>query len=273
MKGASSYENLKMTCYIKKNQMNLTCFTFPSFNSSINFINSLPRFPILYIIDSATCCYLVRSSLKIRNPLYSLVLSLLMVTTPDSISSYFTTNRVALLSDQYLAPIHLLIWLLFNFSPYDIIYRVSRSISPVLSFFAGLNAGRETTLGVDIAQDRYNFWVYKIVFAVLFASAKAIEISFIGRCMLQKVRSPGPALFEATLAAMFYYWITQSGSFFPSVVLPLETAKFITIMLSSILNVLRHYVRDEYYSRMWSTFENVFGSFIPYYGKTWIPPK
>ena len=256
------------------NIFNITC---------IHLVDTVNRFPILYIIDSISCCFLVRF-LKIKNPMYSLVLSLIMTVTPDSLESYFMNGTVAVLTDQYLAPIHLFIWLLFNFGPYDIIFKIVKRISPILAIFIGFNEGRETVVGIDIANKFYTFWVYKIIFAVLFASAKFIIFSFTGRCMLQRLRSPGPVFFETTICACFYYFCTAKFKFDTKIKIilnlqrfiesiPVETTKFIAIHITVLLRVIQHWVKDEIYSGMWKKFENIFGSFIPYYGKTYQLPK
>lgn len=260
---------------------------FNLINALIHLFNSVNRFPILYVIDSVSCCFLVRT-LKIKNPMCSLVLSLIMAVTPDSLESYFKNGTVAVLTDQYLAPIHLFIWLLFNFAPYDFIFKIVKRIAPIFAVFIGFNEGRETVVGIDIAKEHFSFWVYKIIFAVLFSSAKFIIFSFTGRCMLQRLRSPGPIFFETTICACFYYFCTTKFEFDIKInfdskhsfnlkkfleSIPIETIRFIAINTTILLRVIRHWVKDEIYSGMWRKFENFFGSFIPYYGKTYILPK
>ncbi|KAK8894507.1 hypothetical protein M9Y10_022941 [Tritrichomonas musculus] len=260
---------------------------FNLFNSWVHYIDSVNRFPVLFMIDSISCCYLVRS-LKIKNPMYSLVLTLIMAVTPDSLGSYFMHGTVAVLTDQYLAPIHFLIWIIFNFAPYDILYKTVKRISPILSVFIGFNEGRETVIGIDIANKLYKFWVYKITFAVLFASAKFIIFSFTGRCMLQRLRSPGPIFFETATCAIFYYFFTAQFEFDIKIQIDStrsfnlkrflgsiskETARFISIHIAVLLRLIQHWVKDETYSGLWKEFENKFGAFIPYYGKTWILQK
>ena len=248
-----------------------------SFLASVSFwiewIDVIPRPLILFILDSSYCCFLVRSLLKIENPVYSLILTLLMATSADVLTSYYSSGTVALLTDYYLAPIHIIIWLLFNFSPSDCVFKVAKSVSLLFPFISGFNSGREATLAIDISQKIYNFWVYQIVFAVLFSSVKFILISFYGTLINQKVRSPGPVFFGYTLATLFYYWITDYGTLFKSFVLHRETAKLITILLTAFLSLLRNYISDEFYSKLFTKFEHIVGSFIPYYGKTWIPSK
>lgn len=259
------------------------------FDHLINFVISLPRYPILYILDSIACCYLIRS-IKFRNPLYSFTISLIMTSFPDSLYSYLTRSTIEVLTNPYIVPIHLLIWLIFNFSPFDFVYRTFKKLSILTAIIIGLKEGSDVTLGVQIANSQYQFWIYKIIFAVIFASIKFIILSFFQRCMQQRVKSPGPIFFVSTICAIFYYSTIaiQNGEFdinikidsrhkfnlkkfFSSI--SQETLSFITIFFACQLTIIRHYVKDEYYSRMWHKFENVIGSCIPYYGKTWIVPQ
>ena len=178
--------------------------------------------------------------------------------------------------------------LLFNFTPYDIFFKIINYIAPILAVFIGFNEGRDAVVGIDIANKRFSFWVYKIIFAVLFASAKFIIFSFTGRCMLQRLRSPGPVFFETTISACFYYFCTAKFEFDIKIQIdskhsfnlkrflesiPTETIRFIAINITVLLRVIQHWVKDEIYTGMWKKFENFFGSFIPYYGKTYILPK
>ena len=246
-------------------------FDLRSLDSWIEFFNFLPRFPILFVFDCCSCCYLIRSQLKFKNPLFSLFLTIVMATITDNLFSLVEGRQYALFYDDRLLPIVIVVWALFNFSPFDIVFEVAKLVSFLIAIFRGYVSARDLTKAVDILSKRYKFCVFVVILSVLFVASKYMIRSLFGKIMKQDVRSFGPILFELTVGTLIYYSLTDIGHVFKQICFDRETTRLCVIALLAVASLIRHTVRDKVYSTAWDKVEGAVSLFVPYYGKTWIP--
>jgi hypothetical protein len=92
--------------------------------------------------------------------------------------------------------------------------------------------------------------------------ARPLIVAAYGLVMDQAVRGVGPAVFGVAVAAVVYLSLQDFG-------VALESAHTIAFVALAGLELVRHFVRDEYYSRAWKRIERVLTLVVPYYGKTW----
>ena len=246
-------------------------FDLRSLDSWIAFFNFLPRFPILFVFDCCSCCYLIRVQLKFRNPLFSLFLTIVMATITDNLFSLVEGRQYALFYDDRLLPIVIGVWALFNFSPFDITYKIADMCSLLIAIFRGYVSARDLTKAVDILSKRYTSWIFVVIFSVLFVASKYMIRSLFGKIMKQDVRSFGPIIFELACGAVFYYACTEMGQLCRQLCFEREKARLAVIVLLSMASFIRVCVSDKYYSAVWDKVEGLGALVIPYYGKTWIP--
>lgn len=250
-------------------------FDYKKLISWERLLNDTPRFPILCIADCILCCYLIRSQLKIRRPLVSFVFALALCTMADNAEAFLNRRKLAIFTNPYFIPFITVVWILYNYTPFDLLYKITRLLSPFIAIIAGFIAGRDITHGIDLAVNIFpKDLLSTLATGILFAAAKYLAISVFGRLTKQNsYRSAGPILFGILIGANAYYWFTDLGHFSNTYWYDKEQMKLFVSGLLSLFGLLHFLIPDRFFSSIWDGIEYVFGLFVPYYGKTWNIPK
>lgn len=237
----------------------------------VQFIDNLPRIPLLYILDCIICCRIVRRYLSIPSPLISFVFTLFITTVTDNIESYFTSSDFVLFSDCRFFFIFFIIWVLFNFSPYDFVYNLSNILSPAISLFTGLINAKYLSVGIELLLANHNNIVEAFFGGVLISFSKYLSIYTFSRLIKHKMRSIYIILFELSVGGVIYIFMTDITNYNTIFVLKRSDARVLIIILFSIFEIVRNYVKDQFFGSIWSMICYVVSLIIPYYGATWIP--
>jgi hypothetical protein len=91
---------------------------------------------------------------------------------------------------------------------------------------------------------------------------KPLLLRLYGLVMRQDVRGFGPAAFDVVAATVVYLSLHDVG-------VAVDSARAVTYIALAALEIIRHFVRDEYYFRAWKKIERGVALVVPYYGKTW----
>lgn len=250
-------------------------FDYKNIHSWEKLLNDIPRFPFINIADCILCCYLIRSQLKFSSSLVSLVFTLFLCTITDNTECYLNRRKLAIFQNTYLAPFIVAVWILYNFVPFDLVYKITRILSPFLSIIAGFIAGRDISRGIDMAVNIHpKDFVSILITGIVFASVKYLSIFLCGQITHQTTyRSIGPIIFGVFIGANAYYWLTDLGHISYTFWYDKEFMKLCVSVFMSVLGFLHFIIPDKIFISIWHDIEYIFGLFIPYYGRTWNIPK
>ena len=244
-----------------------------TFAGWVSLLNGIPRQPYLFCADAIYCCYLVRKSLSIQSRLISLVFTIFIATINDNLEAFFRGYSFPVFAD-YTLPIYVAaIWILFNIVPYDFIYSLFTIISPVTALSTGIINGRNVCRGIDLFLETGDGIIYVFTSAVLFAFAKYLCVFFYARLSKQTIRSVFVVLFELVFVGFIYIFFTDIYPISEKTTYSREEMKFVVHCVTAIIEVIRDFVNDSFYGKMWGYLTQFISCIIPYYGKTWIPSQ
>jgi hypothetical protein len=240
--------------------------------SWIELINFVPRHYYLFIPDAILCAYLVRVSAKIREPLISFVLGLSLCTFSDNYAALLSSHRLATFELYLLGPIFAAAWLLLNFTPFDLIFKILRRLSLLLALAAGFIAARDLTNGIDLAMNWYPTLSFPVLCTgVAFAAGKYVILHVYSAIYDHKSRSAGPIIFSVTLGVLTYYYFTDLGHISNTFWFDKEEVRLAIVAFMIVLFAIHWMVKDEIYTTVFTKAGTVLGVFVPYYGVTWTP--
>lgn len=242
-------------------------------SSWVGLVNNIKIVPDLYIIEAISSCLLIRKSMVIKNPLIAFLIAIVVGTFSENYFSTLNGTKMAVFESNALVPIVGVIFVMFNFSPFDIIFRIFWFLSPLLALVDGYLIGRAMTYGIDMATSFYQSnWILVIVIGVIAASSKYILVYVIAKIIKseRKARSPGPVIFITAVAALAYYWFTDLGHLSNRLLCDREEMRFYLVVMISFLMFIRLCVSDLFFTKLWNMVGEI-GWLIPYYGKMWIP--
>lgn len=209
----------------------------------------------------------------IKNPLIAFLTTIFVATFPNSYFSILNGRKLTIFESNALIPIVAATFLMFNFSPFDIIFRVFWFLSPLLAFVDGYLVSCTMISGIDMATRLYpHNWILVLVIGVTVSSGKYILVYVIGKIIKseRKARSPGPVIFIASLGALAYYWLTDLGHISSHFCFGKEEMRFYVVVVVSLLMFIRLCVSDLVFTKIWNMVGEI-GWLIPYYGKMWTP--
>jgi hypothetical protein len=245
-----------------------------SLSAWTSLINFIPRFPYVYACDCVVCCFLVRRSAKIPNPLFSFVLSIAMATLSDNFDAVLRNRKLATFEKPLLAPIFAAVWLLFNFTPLDLVFRLARFLAAPIALVGGFLAARDLTAATDLAITLYpTAWIPVILIATAAGAGRHIVLHAYAKIFRQPARSAGPVIFGAAAAALSYYWLTDYGHISMRFWFDHEQTRLGVIVAAAVFGVVHWAVGDKPFAAAWAVAGDVIALVIPYYGSTWSPAE
>lgn len=176
-----------------------------------------PHFPIFFAIQSLFICICVRHFNNKIQWWKSLIVSYGMEFTGRVLTALVTYRKPPLLENPLYSPCFLLIWLLVNASPFDLVFKIFNSgfMYFVLQILISLIQVRESCHGVDIGLRAFPA---SIVGSVMTACVLSCTESFVwlialpGKC---RHFSPQVAIRNLCIACA-YLGITQYSEYIPS---------------------------------------------------------
>lgn len=247
------------------------------FKSWVKVIGEISYELILYTINVLASCYFIRQYIPIRSKIVSFVLSLFFSTMHLNLQAVLSNLHLPVLEQQDLIILFLPIWILFNFTPFDIIFKIFRLFRPILGFFGGYVIGQAVVNFTDTADSKYP------------ADFFLISITVIGCSMAQyflvllyfKATKPKEAkcfnifiiLFEVFVAFNAYYWLTDLGHISNTLWFDKKDVKFCVQIAVGVLEFFRYLIPEFVYVAIYKFFESIVAFFIPYYGNTWVPSE
>jgi hypothetical protein len=243
-----------------------------SLSSWIFLVNFIPRFPYLYIADAVTSCFIVRSSLRIRNPLISFVLGLSLATFSDNYEAVLSNRKLATFEHPWLTPVFAAVWLAFNFFPYDLLFKVSKFVSSIGAAVSGFLVARDAMRGVDLGVTHYpTNWIPVILTSVFCGAGKYIFLHAYSAFYRQKARSAGPIILGTTTIALSYYWFTDFGHISNTLWFDKEETRLVLLIVLSLFAIVHSIVDDCAFTAIYDAIGSAIGVIIPYYGAMWTP--
>ena len=237
-----------------------------SIETWVKIIN-IPRFPTLHIVDSVSTCFLLRKYVKFHHPLISLVFTLLLTTFTENFFHILHSRKMAVFEHPYLAIFTFAVWVLFNFSPLDVVFHISKLISPIIYLFSGFIIGRDLTVGIDFAVDFFPTNTVLIIgFGIFVVLSKYLLISFYGKFIYHPFPSLMPIIFEIIIGASIYYWLTDLGHFSNSLWFDKEEMRLVVVSITSILNLIFSFFSNSFFEKIYNIFGYILFSLIPYQG-------
>ena len=257
---------------LKINMFDFEEFDPKKLSTWIDLINFIPRFPIIFIIDCITVCFLIRLKLKISVPLISFTFTLLLSTMSDNLTSFGNNRKPAVFEHPFLIPIFSIIWFLFNYFPFDLIFKIFKLFFSILSLLIGFLSGRDVCHGIDVGINLFPSSTFSaFLFGIFFSFLKFYIIFIFSKIIKQKFENIFVILFEIILNGSLYYWFTDLGHISYTLWFDKEEMRLVVLIFSSILAFLRHFIKESFYNYFGNLISKFFSYFIPYYGKTWIP--
>lgn len=243
-------------------------------NTWIKLINQIPRIPYLLIVEIFCSCFLIRSLLNFRKPIFSLICSLIICSMTENLSSVLRNRKLAIFENYLISPFTLIAWQLINYFPFDLVYKLFHSLSLLIYIFNGFMIGHDITLGIDEAIYMYpESSIYAILFGIAFGASRHIAIYIFGRALGQNVPSAGPIIFESSLGALAYYYLTDLGHISYSFWYDKELMRLVVIISMSVFGLINFFVPGEYFTKLYDIVEKCVFFFIPYYGSKWYPRR
>ena len=243
------------------------------FSTCVSFLNGLPRFPYLFCADCVYCTFLIRKSLSINSRLVSLVFTIFITTLNDNIEAYIKGFPLPVFANYFLPTCVIVFWVLFNMFPNDLVFKTANFISPVIAFATGIINGRNVCRGIDIFSETGEGIIYVMTSAILFAFSKYMFIFLYARLSKRTIRSVFVVLFELVLGGLIYILFTDISPIYRKAIWSLDEMSFIVQILTAFIEVLRDFVSDEVFGKLWHLITSGISCVIPYYGKTWIPDQ
>ncbi|OHT03472.1 hypothetical protein TRFO_06735 [Tritrichomonas foetus] len=238
----------------------------------IKLVNKFPHMPYLFLIECVCACYFIRSFVKIHKPIFSLLFTLFVVSLTDNLSSIMRNRKLAVFENYLIAPFTLFFWILYNYFPFDLIYKLSKCISMLIFMLSGFVIGHNLTRGIDEAINLYpTSAVMVILTGILYGSCRHISIYVFARSTHQESRSAGPVIFGTTLGALSYYYFTDLGHISYNFWFDKEEMRFVVITSLTFIGIVHFILPDWVFAKVFSGVGKVIAYFVPYYGSTWIP--
>lgn len=241
-------------------------------NTWIKLINKIPRIPFLLIIEIACTCFLVKLLIKFNQPIFSFVISLIIASMTENLSSILQNRKYAIFENNLIAPFTLIAWILFNCFPFDLVFKFTKILGFLFYILDGFVIGHNLTLGID--QAIYMFpesSVYAIIFGILFGSARHILIYIVSRIKQQNAPSAGPMIFETSICALSYYYLTDLGHISYSFWFDKEEMRLYIIIAMSVFGLINYLVPPRFFTKCYDCLESIVFWIIPYYGSLWTP--
>ena len=246
---------------------------FSKFYLWVSFLNGIPRVPYLFCADAIYCCYFIRNSLSIRSRLISLVFTMFIASLNDNIVAYIRGESLPIFADYFLPICTVIVWILFNICPFDLVFKISKYLSPFIAFAAGIINGRNVCNGIDLYRETGDGIVYVFTAGICYAFVKFLCVFIYVRISKQNIRSVFVILFELVLVGFIYIFFSEIYPIHEKSIRSLDEMKFIVQILTALLEVIRNFVSDALFGKGWNAFIAAVSFFIPYYGKTWIPEQ
>jgi hypothetical protein len=245
-----------------------------SLSAWASLVNFIPRFPYVYTCDCVLCCFLVRESTKIPNPLFSFILALVMATLSDNFDAVLRNRKLATFEKPLLVPIFAAVWLLFNFSPLDLAFKVARFLAVPIALVGGFLAARDLTAVTDLAITMYpTTWIRVILIASAAGAGRHMLLHTYAQIFKQPARSSGPIIFGAAVGALAYYWLTDYGHISMRFWFDREQTRLGVLVAMALFGGVHWVVGDKPFAVAWAAAGKILGWIIPYYGATWVPSE
>lgn len=246
-------------------------FSFNSLQSWVNLFTTFPRSIEFLVLDTVLCCHYVRRNLHFSKPFISFFLILLISTSFNNYCCLINREKLSFLNQPYDLLIIFGIWALFNYFPFDLIFKLFWIFTPILDIIRGMIIGRDISDGIIFIKNHYSSPIHVIIGATIFGSLKYILIEFVNRITRQHGRSFGPIVFHSFIGSNIFYWFTSMGHISSKLEKSQSEMSFIIICIEGVLSLLHLILRDSFYTALWNASGKFVGYFIPYYGQTWIP--
>ena len=249
-------------------------FDYQNLNCWIKLINQFPRIPFIFIFECILSCYFIRLFVRIKKPIFSLLLTIFVASMTENLSSLFKNRKLAIFENYLLLPFILFFWILYNFFPFDLVFKLSKLMSLLFYVLNGFVVGQNITLGIDEAIYMFPKSTFPVLLTgIFYGAAKNIIIYIFARVTNQKTRSAGPVIFGCSLGALIYYYLTDLGHISDSMWFDKEQMRLIVIITMSVLGIFHFLIPDWLFTECYNGFGKFVDFFIPYYGSTWIPTR
>lgn len=214
-----------------------------------------------------TGCFLVRRQLAIQKPIHSLLTSLAISLFAPMVLGLLLSPTTPLSVPSSLILYFVPTWILFNYSPFDIIFRILRCFSAILSIISGYWAGSSVRRVVQASQLHWESPAFPIVLGIVAGAGRYVILNTVGQTLAQKTRSAGPVIFGATCAALAFNFILQPGDAWYQFDIP--EAADLGVWAFALAAFLHWCIPDKAFTAVWNAIGAVAGFLIPYYGSTW----
>jgi hypothetical protein len=185
--------------------------------------------------------------------------------TPSSIIDSFDdpSTICSIFTDPVITGLIVAVWSLFTFAPFDLAFRIIRIFGFVMPVFSSLVTALEVAMGRDGAKAAGFSPLPSLLLGIGIGCAKPLILTVYGLIMDQDVRKLGPIMFDVIVAAIVYLTLQDFS-------VAIDSARVLTFVVLAGLEVVRYFVRDQYYLGAWKRIERVVALVVPYYGKTWV---
>ena len=214
-----------------------------------------------------TSCFLIRRQLAIQKPILSFVTALATSLFAPMILGLLLSPTTPLSVPSSLILYFVPTWILFNYSPFDIIFHIFRGLSAILSMISGYWAGFSIRRVVQAAQLHWESPIIPIVLGIVAGAGRYVILNSVGQTFGQKTRSAGPVIFGATCAALAFNFILQPGDAWYQFDIP--EAADLGVWAFALVAFLHWCIPDKAFTAVWNAIGAVAGFLIPYYGSTW----
>lgn len=177
-----------------------------TFDLAHDYLFLTRHFPLFFIIQTVYICYIIRLHSSQSKPQTSFITAAGMTLLGRILTAYFTNRPPVLFENVLYAPIFILIWLLINYFPFDLLFKII-SFAPfafILEIFYPLIQVRESCHGVDIGLRAFPA---SAVGAILLSSILASTESIIWLMKNKRTRNFSTAMVIRNLLTSTIYFI------------------------------------------------------------------
>lgn len=222
-----------------------------TFDLAHDYLFLTRHFPLFFILQTVFICYIIRLHSPRAEPKQSFITSGGMVLLGRILTAYFTHRPPVLFENVFYAPIFILIWLLMNYFPFDLLYKII-SFGPfafALEIFYSLVQVRESCHGVDIGLRAFPA---SAVGAILLSSVLASTESLIWLMKNHTTRNFSTTMIVRNLLTSTLYFIITNypelfNEYIPTEREPVKIYILVIYIFIAIMNMLVFGLRSRKY--------------------------
>ena len=249
-------------------------FNPKSMSSWIRICNKTPRFPYIFVIDIFCFLFYVRRYLSIKSPTISFIFSLFACSFFDNYLDFLIGSKFSIFEHPWKGGIIIAIWFLFNFSSFDLFYRLCSFFSPLIHLMSGFTFGRNLSEAVDSTINFYPSSPFTIFFiSAIISGGKYFLLSIMSLHHSSQPENLNnhsfliiPIILELCIGISCYYWLTDLGHFFSIFWFDKEEMRLYVILFMSFARLINSLIPKSIWDKICNFFNTVFSSILPYHG-------